>query len=200
MPGREITFAWIDETKKLPSELKVNLQEPLINIHKASEDAATFTKSWISNVASIGWGIPITKENFYLSTKVDFREIEADLQALPRPDHISFKRKLFKGTEKSYNRLLRDRRFKVIELQKYTKKEVICLLEDESKVSSMYWFTQNSIIRYSDHWGVCRDCFWTLNDEEPIEEGTFRFGVAQNTEFRILDLDKFLIGLFNINI
>lgn len=199
MPGHEITFAWIDETSQVPEDFKASLHKPLIEVHKSSE-VATKGVEQLNLVMRHHWQVPISKDNFYLSTKGDFRELNLSIEDLPRPDYISYKRAIYKGSEKSYNRYLRDSNIKVIELQKYTKKEVVAFIENQNRVSSMYWFTSDSLIRYSDHWGQCRECFWSLDKEEPIEEGVFRFGIIKFEELKVLDLDTFLIGLFNINI
>src|SRR5690606_5627243 len=41
--------------------------------------------------------------------------------------------------------------------------------------SSRYWYTDEGVYRESDHWGKCRNCYWTLDGDDEEEERVVGF-------------------------
>lgn len=129
--------------------------------------------------------IKITKENFFIKSKADFKKVEKAPN--DAPDYISFSNITVWEHE--------------IDFKKEKDGEVIAvgfhgefgieiyevLYEFEGKhgdigykclsntPSSRYWYTDEGVYRESDHWGKCRKCFWTLNGEEEDEERVVGF-------------------------
>lgn len=37
------------------------------------------------------------------------------------------------------------------------------IIIETDNISSEYWFTENGVFRYSDHWNLVKTCFWKIN-------------------------------------
>lgn len=72
----------------------------------------------------------------------------------------------------------------------FTEVEHILTTPDfESGYLSKYWYTAEGVYRYSDHWGMCASCYWTLDDKNRnLMVGWGLTGFAKWEDFK--DLDK----------
>ena len=144
----------------------------------------------------------ITKDNFFTSTKADFKEISE----IPtnEPHYISiYKRKMrvYKYEIEDWERIDRDEDENVIgvgyvgydhefnetfeyfnvidEYQNY-----YLVQAEQGKISSKYWYSENGVTRVSDHWGIVASCNWTINSEN--SENSERIGFCNWLDFNLL--------------
>lgn len=133
----------------------------------------------------------ITKDNFFIDSVADFKMVDSAPDR--EPDYISYKRGFVSYDEEDGDedfRVIDGKEY--ILLSKYDPRdpqadEDGCVTDlflivgkkfnfndeliglyylDKDIVSSTYWYTEEGVYRKSNHWGWCRDCYWTIDRKE----------------------------------
>jgi len=131
----------------------------------------------------------ITKDNFFISSIADFKRVNNVPER--EPDYTAYKtfiaweHEVWDVDEDENGEVIRVH-FDVEDLEdewgydivsydvvdtfigKYGDTGYRCL--SKSSISSRYWYTEEGVYRKSNHWGKCRDCYWTIDGEESDEE------------------------------
>lgn len=141
--------------------------------------------------------IKITKDNFFIKSKADFKKVEKAPER--EPDYISpckfvvweddiehiekdeSETKIYlceEDEDDDYGFTVKE--YKVVEtfIGRYGDRGYKCISED---TSSKYWYTDEGVYRESDHWGECRKCYWTLEGNE--EDGERVVGFCRWEDF-----------------
>jgi len=144
----------------------------------------------------------INKDIFFIKTKVNFKEIK-NFKETREPDFISYGSFIIWDWQIFQEHYILDDNYsngdditKITDadtLQTYT---VLKRFQgrngnegfrviDYDEISSKYFYTKEGVIRYSNHWGNCSSCFWTLNKKETTSD--FKYGFAKWSDFKKME-------------
>lgn len=127
----------------------------------------------------------LTKENFFISSIADFKKVNNAPER--QPDYTAYKtfvaweHEVWRVDETEEGEAVRvyfdeedlddDSGYDIVSydvvdtfIGKHGDTGYRCV--DKNSISSRYWYTEEGVYRKSNHWGKCRDCFWTIDGEE----------------------------------
>ena len=147
---------------------------------------------------------PITKDNFYINSKVVFKEVKSELKR--KPDYTSYLSFIIWDDEDTYidirryddyGNMVYDESLKGVDyaildddfenpykvLDTFTGRcgDTGYKLEDD-EVSSRYWYTKKGVYRESSHWGRVAQCEWEIDN---LKKGEAQVGFANWKDFKL---------------
>ena len=183
--------------------IELNLEYKVLKLDKVkrSKVEMSFLRNWrclnLSLLNFLEKVNPITKDNFYISSKVVFKEVEKTPNR--KPDYISYSSfvvwdngdiyidvRRYDDDEDEYAVLDDDfeNPCKILDTFVGRYGDTGYKLEDDDEVSSKYWYTKKGVYRQSDHWGKVAQCQWDLENQK---KGETQVGFAKWKNFKLND-------------